>query len=82
MKTKCLKSEDDFQNQMWLKGPDEKTKHVVCVCVCTCVRFKKKSWLESSQEIHKPCCHWLIFTACLNVYFWSVYSVSSLHRVM
>lgn len=54
----------------------EKRSGDMCVC------FFIPSWLEGSQEIHKTGCHRLIFTACLNVYFWCVYSVSSLHKVM
>ena len=49
---------------------------------CGVCAFFFPPWLDGSQEIHKTCCHWLIFTACLNVYFWSVYSVSSLQKVM
>ena len=62
-----------------MKGPNVKTRGG---CSVVSVLFFFPPWLDGSQEIHKTCCHWLIFTACLNVYFWSVYSVSSLQKVM
>lgn len=65
------------------EGPNMKTKGQGTSVECGMrVLFFFSFWLDGSQEIHKTCCHRLIFTACLNVYFWSVYSVSSLHKVV
>lgn len=64
------------QSDVAQDGPNVKAKGEGG-CMCMCFFF-----LSGSQEIHKTGCHRLVFTACLNVYFWCVYSVSSLYRVM